>query len=391
MKAGWKIKPLGEVLDIQNGFAFASSDFVANGGVPLIRIRDLKRGTGTEVSFVGRYDPTYLVNAGDFLIGMDGEFRCYEWKGASALLNQRVCRLVNFSNHVVPRFLHYGINKYLIEIEDATSFTTVKHLSSKTIKSIQFPLPPLEEQHQIVAVLDEAFEGLARARSHAEANLRDARELLANAVDRLFEAQAGHETRQMRLGSVVTRLTNGYVGPTRNIYVEEGVPYLLARHVRNNQLSFDGRTFIAPSFNEKHKKSKLKLGDVLLVQSGHIGHCAVVPPEHVGHNCHAMIILTTIPEILSGEYLAEVLNTPQMQGRFQEIRTGSTVPHLTCKMVKELTIPVPTLPDQGIIIDEIQGLRAECDDLERRYRAKLQSIEALQQSLLLRAFTGELT
>ena len=55
----------------------------------------------------------------------------------------------------------------------------------------------------------------------------------------------------MRLGPIVDRLTNGFVGPTRDIYRDEGVPYLLARHVRDNTLAFDGRTYVDGAFNEK--------------------------------------------------------------------------------------------------------------------------------------------
>lgn len=77
---------------------------------------------------------------------------------------------------------------------------------------------------------------------------------------------------------------NGYVGPTRTIYQESGVPYLLARHVKNNRLVFDGKTFSSDEFNRRNKKSMLKAGDVLLVQSGHIGHSAVVTDDHEGHN-----------------------------------------------------------------------------------------------------------
>jgi type I restriction enzyme, S subunit len=99
---------------------------------------------------------------------------------------------------------------------------------------------------------------------------------------------------EKRLGDVVTRLANGFVGLTRNIHHGSGVRYLLARHVKNNRLQFDGRTFISDEFNRKNKKSMLKAGDMFFVQSGHIGHSAVVTEEHEGHNCHAMIVITAV-------------------------------------------------------------------------------------------------
>ena len=185
-EAPWKHVALGKILDVQNGFAFSSKKFSDTEGVPLIQIRDLKSGSGTTTRFTGDFDKSYLVNSGDLLIGMDGEFACYEWCGAPALLNQRVCRLVGFSERLLPRFVFYGINKHLKEIEDHTTFTTVKHLSSKKIKAIEFPLPPLEEQKRIVAVLDQAFAALDRARTLAEENLTDIASLRQSLLARAF-------------------------------------------------------------------------------------------------------------------------------------------------------------------------------------------------------------
>lgn len=88
MKMGWAIKQLGDVLQIQNGYAFDSKSFNTTKGLPLVRIRSLKAGVETETRFDGQYDEKYVVKAGDLLIGMDGEFGCYEWKGEPALLNQ---------------------------------------------------------------------------------------------------------------------------------------------------------------------------------------------------------------------------------------------------------------------------------------------------------------
>jgi type I restriction enzyme S subunit len=195
----------------------------------------------------------------------------------------------------------------------------------------------------------------------------------------------------MRLGSIVDRLTNGFVGPTRDIYREQGVPYLLARHVRNNSLVFDGRTYVDAAFNEKNRKSKLKVGDVLLVQSGHIGHSAVVPAEHEGHNCHAMIVISAKPDILTGEYLSAVFNTARFRAKFQEIRTGSTVPHLTCGMVKELMIPVPRFERQSEVCAVLSSAKMEIDDLADAYSKRIHKLDTLRQSLLQKAFSGELT
>ncbi len=159
-----------------------------------------------------------------------------------------------------------------------------------------------------------------------------------------------------RLADLVERLTNGYVGQTRDIYTESGVPYLLARHVRDGKLQFDGQTFVSAKFNETHSKSKLKVGDVLLVQSGHIGHTAVVGSDHDGHNCHAMIVMTPKRGVLIGEYLSYYFSSPDMQTAFAKARSGSTVPHLTCGVVRELLVPVPPIVRQRQIVCQLEEI-----------------------------------
>jgi type I restriction enzyme S subunit len=154
----WPIKPLGDLLRIQNGFAFDSARFNdTKQGIPIIRIRDLARSC-TETFYDGEHDASYEVNNGDLLIGMDGEFRCYRWQGGKALLNQRVCRLQHFDAALNSSYVFYGINRHLSQIESNTSFVTVKHLSSKQIAQINMPVPPVVEQERIVKLLDGADE-----------------------------------------------------------------------------------------------------------------------------------------------------------------------------------------------------------------------------------------
>ena len=152
MKQGWEIKKLGEVATILNGYAFDSKLFSEDSNdMPLIRIRDIKRGY-TETFYKGDFSDEYIIKKGDYLIGMDGEFNIAEWKGNDALLNQRVCKIV--ANDIVDRYLFWYMPVVLKQIEDATPFVTVKHLSSKQLINTNIPVPPREEQERIVAELD---------------------------------------------------------------------------------------------------------------------------------------------------------------------------------------------------------------------------------------------
>ena len=144
-------KTLPEVCIIQYGFPFDSSKFCSAEGVPLVRIRDVVRGYSetytTEIA-----GENYIVNDGDLLIGMDGEFNIAYWKGGRAYLNQRVCRLIPRED-VDRDYIFYYMPQALKAIEDATPFVTVKHLSAKQLSKILIPLPDMSEQQRISAVL----------------------------------------------------------------------------------------------------------------------------------------------------------------------------------------------------------------------------------------------
>lgn len=183
----WPTVPLGDVLEIQNGFAFESKKFSLTGKIGLIRIRDLRSGTTTETRYSGEYGAAYVVNKGEYLIGMDGEFRCYEWKGEPALLNQRVCRLRGFSKDLDLRYLFYGLNAHLVAIEANTGYTTVKHLSSRQVLGIEMPFPPLDEQKRIVALLDETKAQADEIASNAARSLACQAEVKASVLRNAFE------------------------------------------------------------------------------------------------------------------------------------------------------------------------------------------------------------
>ncbi len=194
----------------------------------------------------------------------------------------------------------------------------------------------------------------------------------------------------VELGEVVWRLTNGYVGPTRNIYVEEGVPYLLSKHVKKNVLRFDGATFITKEFNQRNRKSILNTGDVLLVQTGHVGDSAVVPPEHEGHNCHAMIVISPLEEVLDGNYLSLFFGSPTAQRAFGAIEKGMTLRHLNCHDVIHLATVVPPLEEQRAIVARTEKRLADLAALRSVLLRQREGLERLDRSTLAKAFRGEL-
>ncbi|WP_241909866.1 restriction endonuclease subunit S, partial [Vibrio sp. 10N.261.55.A7] len=150
----WERVTLRDVVDVVNGYAFSSSGFNTGKGLPLIRIRDVVSGE-TNTTFEGDFSDDYIVDNGDLLIGMDGDFNSAFWRSGKALLNQRVCKLTAIDHFYSQKFLAYLLPGYLDAIHQNTSAVTVKHLSSKTIQSIPLPLPARKEQNRLVEKIDE--------------------------------------------------------------------------------------------------------------------------------------------------------------------------------------------------------------------------------------------
>ena len=159
-------KFLPEICTIQYGFPFDSAKFSTSEGMPLIRIRDVVRGY-SETFTTEEYKEEYIVSKDDLLIGMDGEFNIAKWGETPALLNQRVCRLFPTSE-VDKNYLFYFMPSALKRIEEKTPFVTVKHLSAKELNKVKVPLPPLDEQRRIAAMLDKVSGLIAKRREQLD-------------------------------------------------------------------------------------------------------------------------------------------------------------------------------------------------------------------------------
>jgi type I restriction enzyme S subunit len=388
MKQGWEIKKLGDVLKIQNGYAFDAKLFTIEKGTPLIRIRDIKEGVGTVTNFNGKYDKKYEVNAGDFLIGMDGEFGCYEWKGDTALLNQRVCRLQEFSNKLHSRFLFYGINKYLKAIEDVTAFATVKHISSKQIENIEIPLPPLPEQQLIVAILDEAFSAIEKAKSNAEQNLKNAKELFESYLQGVFENKGeGWEEKMLKEIGIAQTGTTPKTADKGNY--GDFIPFIKPADIDikgNGEIRCDN-----DGLSEQGLKNGRKMleGSILMVCIGAtIGKVGFVDRDV---SCNQQINSLTVNNEFSSKFIYYALSS---KGFFEQVILNSaqaTLPIINKGKWETLTVSFPKSKiEQEDFANKFNLLQIETKKLEAINQQKLNDLEELKKSVLQKAFSGEL-
>lgn len=383
----WVVKKLGDLLQIQNGYAFDSKLFSAEGGMPLIRIRDIKKGLDTETRYTGEYDVKYVVKKGDLLIGMDGEFGCYEWKGNDALLNQRVCRLQNLENIIYPRFLLYGINSYLKAIEDVTGYTTVKHISSKQIANIEFPLPPLQTQQKIVAKLDSIFTEIEKATAAAEANAKNADALFQSYLTQVFE-RGGNDWVESKLSDISTYMGRGKSKhrPRNDESLYGGnYPFIQTGDVRNSKKYI---TNFNQTYNDKGlAQSKLWPANTVCItiaaniaEIGILSFDACFPDSVIG--------IVVDKEKISEDFLFFMLLFGQQLIKSKS--KGSAQENINLGTFEDMYFKVPPKNEQDIIVEQLNKIRDLADSISESQLNKAISLSLLKQSILKQAFNGEL-
>jgi len=171
---GWRVGSVYDIADVRYGAPFASSKFNTLGiGLPLVRIRDLcNERPGVWTSEV--HPKGYLIQPGDIIVGMDGEFRAYLWGGEPAWMNQRVCAFHPKQPHCAA-FVYNAIAPHLAFIEATEVATTVIHLGKGDIDEFRVVIPPDEIAEKFEALCQPLYDKIVAGKQQAItlAHLRD--------------------------------------------------------------------------------------------------------------------------------------------------------------------------------------------------------------------------
>jgi len=153
------------------------------------------------------------------------------------------------------------------------------------------------------------------------------------------------------LGNITELLTNGFVGKATEHYDNSpsAVTYIQGYNVTEGGFNFNGIKKVSQAFHERNKKSWLKTGDLLTIQTGDIGVTSLVPKELEGSNCHALIISRYIDKIAVPAFFVQYFNSPMGRRHLKAIETGSTMKHLNVGDMVHLTVPLPPFSEQSRI------------------------------------------
>ncbi|MDH4424841.1 MAG: restriction endonuclease subunit S [Acidovorax sp.] len=244
--------------------------------------------------------------------------------------------------------------------------------------SYPVPLPPLEEQRRIAAILDQA-ETLRTQR-------RTALGLLDSLTQSLFLDMFGEQTTFPRqpLDQVCELITDGtHYTPT---YVDTGVPFLSAKNVTSGYIDWESIKHIPESLHQElQRRVAPQKGDVLMAKNGTTGVAAIVDRDCI-FDIYVSLALLRPSKDIDGVFLHAALNSPLSKKQFNAALKGIGVPNLHLKDIRGTKIPVPPLPLQQAFATRIASIEA----LKTIHRRALAALDALFASLQQRAFAGQL-
>jgi len=323
--------------------------------------------------------------------------------------------VIRAGKKVNNRFLFYRLQEdgfMDLAIGAMTGAGGLKRVPSETVSNYSYASPEHVEQQKIANFLDHEtakIDTLIEKQQQLIKLLKEKRQaVISHAVTKGLPSPTGQSV-PMRdsgvewLGEVPEhwevraisklsqKITNGYVGPTRDILVPDGVPYVQATHIKKGKVNFDDAYFVRRSWSYAHKKSILVKGDVLIVQTGAgTGDIGLVTESEEGFNCHALIIVQPKKDVITGDYLSMVFQSQYGYSVLYSIRTGGMHPHLNCGEVQFVKIPVPPKEEQNQITEYIAQQICKFDTLVERQLAAIELMQERRTALISAAVTGKI-
>ena len=407
MKAGWQKRTLSEVCKI-----FADGDWIESkdqspAGIRLIQTGNVGEGVFKDRSEKARYisEETFErlkcteIFENDCLIS-----RLPDPVGRSCLLpdtGERMitavdCTIIRFDeSRMIPSFFNYYSQSfdYLSVVDSETTGTTRKRISRNKLGQIFVPAPPTSEQQRIITILDEAFAGIATAKANAEKNLHNARALFESHLQSVF-SQRGEGWGARPLEKLAT-IINGFAFKSGDFSPKNPLKCIKITNVGVREFVCSSDGYLPSDYSEKYAAFSIKSGSIVLaltrtIISGGL-KVAVVPEEYNEAllNQRVAAIITT-PGLLLAPFLFAYLSTKFVADYVKERVNTLMQPNLSINDLRLIPIPLPTIQEQELIVDQLSSLSTEAHQLESFYRQKLTALDELKKSLLHQAFSGQL-
>jgi len=388
MKEGWQTKTLGDVCHVYQPETISQKQM--NGGeFPVY-------GANGQIGWHNQFNH----DEPQLILGCRGSCGSVNFTKSRSWINGNAMVVQPKSEVIDPFYLAYAF-KGGIELADAITGTAQPQITRTSLMPLPIMLPEsLTEQKRIVALLDESFAGLTTAKANAERNLQSARSLFESHLESVFVRQ-GPGWIATSIGELVDDGVlakpfdgnHGEIHPKKSDYTESGVPFVMARDLKDGLVDTRQCAYISRSQAESLRIGFAQDGDVLISHKGTIGRTAILrtAEDFVMLTPQVTAYRVTDNKRLDNRFARYYFMSPGFQREMAiGAADGSTRAYIG--ITKQLSLPFsfPALADQQRIAHRLGHLYKETQHLTSIYERKLAALEELRKSLLQQAFNGEL-
>lgn len=395
MKNGWRSKALGEVCEVINGGTPKT-------GIPTYwegthrwitpaemskRLSPYVSDTERKITDLGlRNSSAQILPPNSVILSTRAPIGHLVINTAPMATNQG-CKGLIPGSQLRSKFLYYYLSSIVDLLNSLGTGATFKELSGGKLKEVTIPIPPLADQQRIVGILDEAFEGIATARANTERSLQNARALFVNHLESVFSRSGGSPV--VSIGDVAEVFDGPHATPRT---VEAGPVFLGISALQDGRVNLGATRHVTlEDFRKWTRRVKPQTGDVVFSYETRLGQAAIIPQ---GLECclgRRMGLVRVNRKRVDPRFFVYQYISPPFRN-FLDTRTvrGATVDRIALKEFPSFSITLPPLGEQELVANQIDALREETTRLELLYQRKVAALEALKQSVLHQAFTGNL-
>lgn len=309
------------------------------------------------------------------------------------------------------------LSKYIYYSLQSSSFLTdfflsmsglIGGVSTKQIKNIFLPIPPISEQQKIADYLDKRCEKIDTAIDNQKQIIEKLKEykqsLITETVTKGLNPNAKMKDSGIEwIGSIpehwqdiklkfnsYIRARLGWKGLKAEEYVEQGYPLLSAFNIINNKLVFEDLKFINQMRYDESPEIKLQKDDILLVKDGAgIGKCALVTNLPFPSTVNGSIAVVTTNKNLTSKFLYYYFLSKLFQAYIERLKDGMGVPHLFQSDLKEICIVSPNKLEQKEITEYLDKKCNQIDEAIKQKEETINKLEEYKKSLIFECVTGK--
>jgi len=396
MKAGWQTKTIGDVCEVVNGGTpQTGTKEYWDGKLFWITPAEMGKRESPYVSKTERrLTENGLKNSSAKLLPPKSVILSSRAPIGHLVINTEPMATNQGCKGLIPRdglhykYLFYYLSSTVDLLNDLGSGATFKELSGGKLKEVAIPVASLPEQHRIVKILDNSFDGIATAKSNAKKNLRNAKALFESHLESVF-SQRGEGWVDTTINQCIRFID--YRGKTP-VKTESGVRLITAKNVKMGYLQDSPMEFIAPeNYNGWMTRGIPRMGDVLFTTEAPLANVAQLNTNEKVAFAQRVIIMQPDASKLDSTFLKYLLLSQPAQQLIRAQGTGATVQGIKASLLKLIEISFPkSITEQKQIVLKLDFLNEETQRLESIYQQKLATLDDLKKSLLHQAFSGAL-